>query len=118
MLHWPGSKLREKALGTVMQHVHYEDENTRYICIGPVNKVLNMLACWIEDPNSEAFKLHIPRIYDYLWIAEDGMKMQGYNGSQLWDTTFTVQAIVATNLIEEFGTTLKLAHDNLKNSQY
>lgn len=39
MLHWPGSKLREKALETVMQHVHYEDENTRYICIGPVNKV-------------------------------------------------------------------------------
>jgi hypothetical protein len=39
-------------------------------------QVLNMLACWIEDPNSEAFKLHIPRIYDYLWLAEDGMKMQ------------------------------------------
>jgi hypothetical protein len=39
MMHWPGSKLREKALETVMQHVHYEDENTRYICIGPVNKV-------------------------------------------------------------------------------
>ncbi|XP_059595597.1 cycloartenol synthase 2 [Vitis vinifera] len=74
--HWPGNKLREKALCTVMQHVHYEDENTRYICIGPVNKVLNMLCCWIEDPNSEAFKLHIPRIIDYLWIAEDGMKMQ------------------------------------------
>ena len=35
-----------------------------------------MLCCWIEDPNSEAFKLHIPRIFDYLWIAEDGMKMQ------------------------------------------
>lgn len=35
-----------------------------------------MLCCWVEDPNSEAFKLHIPRIYDYLWIAEDGMKMQ------------------------------------------
>ncbi|WVZ77930.1 hypothetical protein U9M48_025723 [Paspalum notatum var. saurae] len=117
MLHWPGSKLREKALETVMQHVHYEDENTRYICIGPVNKVLNMLACWIEDPNSEAFKLHIPRVYDYLWLAEDGMKMQGYNGSQLWDTAFTVQAIVATNLIEEFGSTLKLAHNYIKNSQ-
>lgn len=39
-------------------------------------QVLNMLCCWVEDPNSEAFKLHIPRIYDYLWIAEDGMKMQ------------------------------------------
>nr|CAB3490911.1 unnamed protein product [Digitaria exilis] len=117
MVHWPGSKLREKSLETVMQHVHYEDENTRYICISPGNKVLNMLACWIEDPNSEAFKLHIPRVYDYLWVAEDGMKMQGYNGSQLWDTAFTVQAIVTTNLIEEFGPTLKLAHDYIKNSQ-
>ncbi|GJN18966.1 hypothetical protein PR202_gb06188 [Eleusine coracana subsp. coracana] len=117
MMHWPGDKLREKALETVMQHVHYEDENSRYICIGSLNKVLNMLACWIEDPNSEAFKLHIPRVYDYLWVAEDGMKMQGYNGSQLWDTAFTVQAIVATNLIEEFAPTLKLAHDYIKKSQ-
>jgi hypothetical protein len=38
--------------------------------------VLNMLCCWVEDPNSEAFKLHLPRIQDYLWLAEDGMKMQ------------------------------------------
>ncbi|GFH20224.1 terpene cyclase/mutase family member, partial [Haematococcus lacustris] len=32
------------------------DENTRYIDIGPVNKAINMLACWVEDPNSTAFK--------------------------------------------------------------
>lgn len=38
-----------------------------------------MLVCWIEDPNSEAFKLHIPRVYDYLWLAEDGMKMTVIN---------------------------------------
>ncbi|KAM0916428.1 hypothetical protein ACQ4PT_010185 [Festuca glaucescens] len=117
MMHWPGNKLREKALNHVMQHVHYEDENSQYICIGPVNKVLNMLACWIEDPNSEAFKLHIPRIYAYLWVAEDGMKMQCYGGSQLWDTAFTVQAIVATGFIDEFAPTLKLAHNYIKNSQ-
>ncbi|KAJ0030218.1 hypothetical protein Pint_13912 [Pistacia integerrima] len=35
-----------------------------------------MLCCWVEDPNSQAFKLHLPRIKDYLWLAEDGMKMQ------------------------------------------
>lgn len=39
-LHWPGKKLREMALRTAMEHIHYEDENTRYICIGPVNKVI------------------------------------------------------------------------------
>ncbi|KAI3499676.1 hypothetical protein L1887_35481 [Cichorium endivia] len=117
LMRWPGKKLRDKALGTAMEHIHYEDENTRYICIGPVNKVLNMLCCWAEDPNSEAFKLHLPRIHDYLWIAEDGMKMQGYNGSQLWDTAFTVQAIISTNLIQEFGPTLKKGHMFIKKSQ-
>ncbi|PRQ51839.1 putative cycloartenol synthase [Rosa chinensis] len=99
------------------KHIHYEDENTRYICIGPVNKVLNMLCCWAEDPNSEAFKLHLPRLYDYLWIAEDGMKMQGYNGSQAWDTSFAVQAIISTNLAKEYGPTLRKAHEYIKDSQ-
>jgi len=39
-MNWPCKKLREKAVETVMEHIHYEDENTRYICIGPVNKVI------------------------------------------------------------------------------
>ncbi|CAA7409247.1 unnamed protein product [Spirodela intermedia] len=117
LMRWPGTLLREKALKTVMEHIHYEDENTRYICVGPVNKPLNMLCCWAEDPNSEAFKLHIHRIQDYLWVAEDGMKMQGYNGSQLWDTAFAVQAMISTNLYEEYGDTLKKAHDFIKATQ-
>ncbi|XP_078434540.1 cycloartenol synthase 1 [Wolffia australiana] len=114
---WPGSMLREKALRTAMEHIHYEDENSRYICIGPVNKTLNMLCCWVEDPNSEAFKLHTLRVPDYLWVAEDGMKMQGYNGSQLWDTAFTVQAMISTDLYEDYGGALEKAHDYIKASQ-
>lgn len=43
--------------------------------------------------------------------------MQGYNGSQLWDTAFSVQAIISTKLIDSFGTTLKKAHDFVKDSQ-
>eukprot|EP00262_Sarcandra_glabra_P020791 TRINITY_DN8448_c0_g2_i1.p1 TRINITY_DN8448_c0_g2~~TRINITY_DN8448_c0_g2_i1.p1 ORF type:complete len:765 (-),score=88.17 TRINITY_DN8448_c0_g2_i1:211-2505(-) len=114
---WPLSKLRQKALTTVMKHIHYEDHITHYLCIGPVNKVLNMLCCWVEDPSSKAFQLHLPRIADYLWVAEDGMKMQGYNGSQLWDTVFAVQAIISTNLTQEYGPMLKKAHDFIKQSQ-
>uniref|UniRef100_A0A3Q7G6U2 Squalene cyclase C-terminal domain-containing protein n=1 Tax=Solanum lycopersicum TaxID=4081 RepID=A0A3Q7G6U2_SOLLC len=117
LMHWPGKRLREKALRTVMEHIHYEDENTRYICIGPVNKIINMLCCWVEDPNSEAFKLHLPRIHDYMWVAEDGMKMKGYNGSQCWDTSFAVQAIIATGFGEEYGSTLRKAHSFLTNTQ-
>ncbi|XP_049366109.1 cycloartenol synthase-like [Solanum verrucosum] len=117
LMQWPLSKLRKKALNTVMEHIHYEDENTNYICIGPVNKVLNMLCCWVEDPNSQAIKLHLSRIKDYLWLAEDGMKMKGYNGSQLWDVSFGVQAILATNLPQEYGVMLKNAHHFIKASQ-
>ncbi|KAJ8448506.1 hypothetical protein Cgig2_012150 [Carnegiea gigantea] len=39
-------------------------------------KVLSMLACWVEDPNSEAYKRHLARVPDYLWVAEDGIKAQ------------------------------------------
>ena len=53
---------------------------------------------------------HIPRLFDFLWVAEDGMKMQGYNGSQLWDTTFAVQAITATGLGADFTECLRRAH--------
>ncbi|PSC70347.1 Cycloartenol synthase isoform B [Micractinium conductrix] len=113
-----GSRLRNRALKECMKHIHYEDENTRYVDIGPVNKVLNMLCCWLEDPDSEAFKRHLPRLFDYLWVAEDGMKMQGYNGSQLWDTAFAVQAIAATGrLAKEFSSCLRNAHDYIEKSQ-
>ena len=33
-----------------------------------------MICCWIEKTNSHEFKQHLPRIHDFLWIAEDGMK--------------------------------------------
>ena len=54
-------------------------------------QAINMICCFYDDPTGDAFKSHLPRIFDYLWLAEDGMKMQGYNGSQLWDTAFAAQ---------------------------
>ena len=38
-----------------------------------------MICCWAENPNSDAFKQHLPRIYDLLWLAEDGMKAQVFS---------------------------------------
>ncbi|KAH6812041.1 Terpenoid cyclases family protein [Perilla frutescens var. frutescens] len=113
---WPFNKLREKALKVTMEHIHYEDENSRYITIGCVEKVLCMLACWVEDPNGDYFKKHLARIPDYLWVAEDGMKMQSF-GSQQWDTGFAIQALLATDMAHEIGDTLKRGHDFVKKSQ-
>ncbi|KAK8546928.1 hypothetical protein V6N13_093966 [Hibiscus sabdariffa] len=113
---WPFNKLREKALKITMDHIHYQDESSRYITVACVEKVLCMLACWVEDPNGIYFKKHLARIPDYIWIAEDGMKMQTF-GCQVWDASFYLQALLATNLCDEVGPTLKKGHDFLKNSQ-
>jgi squalene cyclase len=53
----------------------------------------------LEDP---AVVSHMMRVQDYLWVAEDGMKMQGYNGSQCWDTSFCAQGLYEANLLEKF----------------
>jgi len=129
-----GSRLRRAALRKVMAHIHYEDENTRcvgpfvtlffglirrlrYVDIGPVNKVINMLCCWLEDPEGPAFRAHLARVADYLWVAEDGMKMQGYNGSQLWDTAFAMQAALSSGLACEYPGLLRSAYAYLDASQ-
>lgn len=35
-----------------------------------------MLACWAEDPESDYFKKHLARVSGYIWISEDGLKIQ------------------------------------------
>ncbi|KAL8153522.1 hypothetical protein V2J09_011282 [Rumex salicifolius] len=107
---WPFSMLREKAMKIAMDHIHYEDINSRYLTIGCVEKILCLLACWVEDPNSEAYKLHLARIPDYFWVAEDGMKMQSF-GSQMWDAGFAIQAIMSSNQTQDDRETLRKAHD-------
>ena len=73
------------------------------------------IECWMQC--AAGVCRHIPRVYDYLWLAEDGMKMQGYNGSQLWDTAFAVQAIASTGLEQEFGECLRRAQRYVDDSQ-
>lgn len=114
---WPFNKLRKSALSSLMDHIHYEDENSNYIGLCPINKVLNMICCWIENPNSYSFKQHLPRILDFLWISEDGMKAKVYVGCHSWETALIAQAFCSTSLTKEFAPTLRKAHDFLKAAQ-
>nr|XP_048333124.1 lupeol synthase-like isoform X2 [Ziziphus jujuba var. spinosa] len=109
-------RIREYAVQKAIDYIHYEDENSRYITIGCVEKPLMMLACWADDPNGEYFKKHIPRVADYLWISEDGLTTQSF-GSQTWDASLSVQALLAANISNEIGPILKKAHEFLKMSQ-
>lgn len=111
-----------RALGLqfCIDYMAAEDLQTNYINIGPVNKVLNMLSAYHAAGNSAKdtnVVNHMMRIPDYLWVAEDGMKMQGYNGSQCWDTSFAIQAIAEAKLLDEFPDVAKKVWSYLERTQ-
>ncbi|MGB0678621.1 MAG: terpene cyclase/mutase family protein [Polyangiales bacterium] len=109
----PLASLRRRALAEVTARIHHEDESTAYLTIGPVSKALHMVAVWHSDPAGPAFQRHLARVDDYLWEAPEGLKMQGYNGSQFWDTAFACLALLESGLPQEEGAfvpTLRQAH--------
>lgn len=110
--------LRKKALKFVGEYIDAEDKQTNYINIGPVNQVLNSLCVWHNHgENSEEFRKHVERWKDYLWVAEDGIKMNGYNGSQLWDTIFATQALFDAGLENEFPVLTRKMYSFIEDSQ-
>lgn len=117
---FPGKAwLRAKSLQEIMELIRSEDRSTNFIDIGPVNKTINFLCVWFDNPDSPDVAKHVDGIKDYLWLAEDGMKMQGYNGSQLWDTVFTAQALLdaGKDIMTPFANTLTMAHDYIRITQ-
>nr|XP_017234765.1 PREDICTED: dammarenediol II synthase-like isoform X1 [Daucus carota subsp. sativus]XP_017234838.1 PREDICTED: dammarenediol II synthase-like isoform X2 [Daucus carota subsp. sativus] len=113
---WPFNKIRKRGLDRAVELMRYGAEESRYITSGCVEKSLQMMCWWAENPNGDEFKYHLARVPDYLWLAEDGMKMQSY-GSQLWDCVLATQAILATGMVGEYGDSLKKAHFFIKESQ-
>ncbi|KAL7545340.1 hypothetical protein ACHAWF_008693 [Thalassiosira exigua] len=97
--------VRKAGLKFCLEYMKAEDLQTNYIDIGPVNKALNMVSAFhaaggnVDNPEVRS---HMMRVPDYLWVAEDGMKMQGYNGSQCWDTSFAIQAVWECGLLDKF----------------
>ncbi|MEM8574774.1 MAG: terpene cyclase/mutase family protein [Pseudomonadota bacterium] len=112
-----GKGTRDRANAFVMDQVRQEDENTNTICIGPINKVLNML-CWhFAEPGGERVTRHRRQLPEYLWKGPHGTHMQGYNSSRLWDTAFAVQAICATGRLPNVQETVDEAHNYIERNQ-
>jgi squalene/oxidosqualene cyclase-like protein len=109
--------LRARSLNEVFEHVVYEDEVTQYIDIGPVNKVLNAFVHYFQNPEGAAFRRAFQACDAYLWSGPDGVKMQGYNSSKLWDTAFASQAILSAPHAEDCSDMLQSAYGYLRENQ-
>jgi len=108
---------RERSLEVVLDQIRREDEATNHICIGPINKVLNTVVWQIARPDGPEVQAHVKRLPDYLCRASDGLKMQGYNSSELWDTAFAVQGILATDQVERMRPVLERAAHYIESNQ-
>ncbi|KAL0733685.1 hypothetical protein Bca4012_009895 [Brassica carinata] len=84
----------------------------RNLCAKP----FHMLACWVDDPDGDYFKKHLARVPDFIWIGEDGLKIQSF-GSQLWDTALSLEVLLAADMDDEISSTLIKGYDFLKKSQ-
>ncbi|GFZ03209.1 lupeol synthase 1 [Actinidia rufa] len=101
MSRWPFNKIRERAMQKAIKYMRYGAESSRYITIGCVEKSLQMMCSWAEDPNGDEFKYHLARSF----------------GSQICDCALATQAIISTNMVDEYGDSLKKAHFYIKESQ-
>ena len=82
--------------------IQYEDENSDFADLAPVNAPMNLLACYIHDgPDSYSVKRHRERLQEFLWMKDEGMLVNGTNGVQVWDTAFLIQAVMTAGLAED-----------------
>ena len=119
-----GFLMRRRALDECLKLIRHEDAATHDLDIGPVNAVLNMFVHHFRGAEGrEDFIRGWPK-FDraYLWDGHDGLKMQGYNNAELWDTAFVMQAITAAEnagALEAIQTNpvLGKAYDFLRDNQ-
>jgi|LNFM01.1.fsa_nt_gb squalene/oxidosqualene cyclase-like protein len=108
---------RERAIAAVYEHICFEDDVTTDIKIGPVNAVLDTLCHLVAGDRARAERGFAQLERWYLWDGHDGLKMQGYNSTELWDTAFAAQAIMAAPASDEADAVLASAHDFVRDNQ-
>ncbi len=116
----PFKPLRKRALDECLKHIRYEDEVTSFIDIGPVNAVFNAFVHHFRGPEGrDDFERKMAANDVYLWDGHDGMKFQGYNNSELWDTAFAMQALLASPFAQDprFADMMSAGHAFVRDNQ-
>ena len=86
--------LRRRALTEALFHIEAEVHNTRYLCLTPVSWATNIIALWhAHGPDSHWVCNMRDRFIDPMWMCREGMTASGTDGTAVWDTSFSVQAI-------------------------
>ncbi|ETE64198.1 Lanosterol synthase, partial [Ophiophagus hannah] len=95
------TSLRKKATAEIYEQIKADDIFSNSTNSSPICKPFHVLISWhVDGPNSAAFQEHVSRIYDYLWLTDEGIIMKA-----------------GIHNDPEYNTCLKKAHSFLKCSQ-
>jgi lanosterol synthase len=114
------TRFSDAAVNRAWELVAAEDDNTDFLCVGPVNNVIHLLCAYYHDgKGSYRYNRHVERLADFMYLNKEGMMMNGTNGVQLWDTAFSVSAAFEADLAsdEEFIPYFKKALEFLDDMQ-
>ena len=96
------SWLHRKSNDAIRALIMREDENTNFNDLAPVNKAFQMTVVYFSDgKDSISLAKHREKLPTYLWQSGEGMTCSGTNGAQVWDTAFTVLAVVQAGLARD-----------------
>ncbi|KAF2835332.1 squalene-hopene-cyclase [Patellaria atrata CBS 101060] len=112
--------LRRWALEEALFQIEAEVRNTNYLCIAPVSFASNMLAMFhAHGPDSHWVRGMRERIIDPMWMCREGLAASGTNGTSLWDTVFTLQATIDSEIAihPENSEILRTALEFIDNTQ-
>lgn len=94
--------LVKRAEDWVWRLVQYEDHNTGYANLAPVNAAMNTLVCFLkEGPDSHSVRKHRETLLEFFWVKHEGMLANGTNGVQVWDTSFLIQAAIEAGVCQD-----------------
>jgi len=107
--------LRRRALAWCFERILYEQRESRYQGLSPVNGLLNGLAIFATDPEHPELRPSLDGVEAWRWDdAQSGLRFAGAR-SQTWDTAFAARALLSCDLAT--GPSLRSAHRYLKSVQ-
>ena len=86
--------LRRRALAQGFERILYEQRQSRFQGLSPVNGLLNCLALWAHDPAHPDLEPSLAGVEAWRWEdSEAGVRYAGAR-SHAWDTAFSAQALL------------------------
>lgn len=87
------TRLRARALDVALGHILYELRSTNAVCLSPVNGMLFALGLHAVDPAHPELPRAVQGLEYWVWEDEhEGLRIAGAK-SDIWDTSFLVQAL-------------------------